>query len=67
MTGRGPTPSASPSAGTDRASLMKEHRTATVRRDAATLDSAEFRAAAKEVARIEVAIARLEEPGAKSL
>lgn len=45
---------------------MKQHRMATVRRDAATLDSDEFRAAAQDVARIEVAIARLEELGAKS-
>lgn len=44
---------------------MKQHRVATARRDAAALDSDEFRAAAQEVARIEVAIARLEEPGAK--
>lgn len=51
----------------DRADLMKKHREATARRDAASLESDEFRAAAQEVARIEVAIARLEEPGARDL
>jgi hypothetical protein len=46
---------------------MKQHREATARRDAAPLESDEFRAAAEEVARIEVAIARDEEPGARDL
>lgn len=42
--------------------LMEEHVAARQRRDAAPLGSDEFRAAAEEVARIEVAIAQLEEP-----
>jgi hypothetical protein len=42
--------------------LLVEHRAARAKRDAAALGSAEFRAAAEEIARIEVAINRLEEP-----
>ena len=48
----------------DRSALMAKHAAARARRDAAALDSDEFRAAAEEVARIEVAIAKLEEPPA---
>jgi hypothetical protein len=48
----------------DRSKLMQQHAAARARREAATLGSDEFRAAAEEVARIEVAIARLEEPTA---
>lgn len=43
---------------------MTKHRAARERRDAAPLGSDEFRAAAEEVARIEVSIARLEESAA---
>lgn len=45
-----------------RESLMREHAAARGRRDAATLASDEFRHAAEEIARIEIAIAALEEP-----
>jgi transcription elongation GreA/GreB family factor len=41
---------------------MEKHLAARARRDAADLGSDEYRAAAQEIARIEVAIARLEEP-----
>jgi hypothetical protein len=41
---------------------MERHRAARERRDGAALDSEEYRAAAEEVARIEVEIARAEEP-----
>jgi hypothetical protein len=41
---------------------MEQHAAAKKRREAARLGSDEFRAAAEEVARIEVAIAALEEP-----
>ncbi|HEY7023681.1 MAG TPA: hypothetical protein VH371_01830 [Candidatus Limnocylindrales bacterium] len=45
-----------------RADLLAQHRDARTRRDAARLDSADFRKAAEEIARIEVQINRLEEP-----
>lgn len=45
-----------------REKLMEEHVAARRRRDAADLGSPEFRAAAEDVARIEIAIAELEEP-----
>ncbi|CAN5822404.1 hypothetical protein BH24CHL6_BH24CHL6_02210 [soil metagenome] len=45
-----------------RGELMKQHIMACRRRDSAELDSEDFRAAAEEVARIEIAIAQLEEP-----
>jgi len=45
-----------------RAQLMERHAQARARRDAAPLGSEEFRAAAEEVARIEIAIAAMEEP-----
>jgi hypothetical protein len=41
---------------------MERHREARARREAAALGSEEYRAAAEEVARIEIAIAELEEP-----
>jgi hypothetical protein len=47
-----------------RAALMEQHAAARRRRDSAPLGSDEFRAAAEEVARIEIEIARLEEPPA---
>jgi len=47
-----------------RAELMAQHVVARRRRDLAPLDSAEYRAACEEVARIEVAIAAAEEPSA---
>lgn len=43
---------------------MALHAAARKRREAATLGSAEYRAAAEEIARIEVQIARIEEPQA---
>lgn len=49
-------------AGDSRAALMAQHAEARRRRDAAALGSEDFRAAAEEVARIEIAIAQLEEP-----
>jgi hypothetical protein len=45
--------------------LMQQHAAARARRDAAPLGTDEFSAAAEEVARIEVAIAELEEPPAQ--
>jgi hypothetical protein len=45
-----------------RESLTTEHAAAVARRRAAKLESKEFVRASEEVARIEVAIARLEEP-----
>ncbi len=44
--------------------LMRQHREAVERRDDAELGSEEFRQAAEDVARIEIAIAALEEPAA---
>jgi hypothetical protein len=41
---------------------MERHAAARRQRDEAALGSTEFRAAAEEVARIEIAIAALEEP-----
>jgi len=49
-----------------RPELMTQHAEARRRRDAAELDSPEYRAACEEVARIEVAIALAEEPAATS-
>ena len=46
----------------DRSSLMEKHVAARARRDAAALGSDEYQHAAEEVGRIEVAIAKLEEP-----
>ncbi|HUR16241.1 MAG TPA: hypothetical protein VMZ33_03050 [Candidatus Limnocylindrales bacterium] len=43
---------------------MEQHRAARARRDSAQLGSDDFRAAAEEIARIEVEIARREEPPA---
>ena len=51
---------------TARAELMAQHAEARRRRDAAVLDSPEYRAACEEIARIEIAIARAEEPPARS-
>jgi len=45
---------------TTRAELLSQHRAARLRRDTAALDSEDFRAACDDIARIEVAIARLE-------
>lgn len=47
----------------EREALLERHGAARARREAAALDSADYRAAAEEIARIEVAINRLEEPG----
>jgi hypothetical protein len=47
-----------------RRDLLDQHRAARARREAAALGSDEFRAAAEEIARIEVALNRLEEPDA---
>ena len=45
-----------------RGELMEQHVMACRRRDSSELDSEDYRAAAEEVARIEIAIAQLEEP-----
>jgi hypothetical protein len=45
-----------------RAELLAAHRAARTKRDAASLGSADFQAAAEEIASIEVQINRLEEP-----
>jgi hypothetical protein len=45
---------------------MNQHAAARARREAAPLGSDEYRVAAEEVARIEVAIAAMEEPGPAS-
>ena len=47
-----------------RTELMAQHADARRRRDAAELDSPEYRAASEDVARIEIAIAAAEEPPA---
>lgn len=47
---------------TDRSDLMRQHREARARREAAPLGSDAYRAASEDVTRIEVAIAALEEP-----
>ena len=41
---------------------MRQHRDARARREAAALDSAAYRKASEDVARIEIAIAAVEEP-----
>lgn len=46
----------------DRSDLMRQHRDARARREAAPLDSAAYRKASEDVARIEIAIAAMEEP-----
>jgi transcription elongation GreA/GreB family factor len=46
----------------DRTALMEQHVQARARRDQAELGNDAYRAAAEEIARIEVAIAALEEP-----
>ena len=58
----GATESSRQTKGGDRSSLMHKHAAARKRRDAAPLGSDEFRSAAEDIAKIEVAIARLEEP-----
>ncbi len=64
MTNERPSSAPATAASGDRATLMEQHRAARIRRDAAALGSDEFRAAAEEIARIEVEIARREEPPA---
>ncbi len=49
--------------GAPRDPLLARHREARRRRDAAPLNSEAYRAAAIDIARIEVEIARLEQPG----
>jgi hypothetical protein len=61
-TTRNSQPAAKSSERGDRSSLMEKHVAARARRDAAALGSDEYREAAEEVGRIEVAIAKLEEP-----
>lgn len=51
-----------PSGPSDRNTLMEQHAAAKQRRDDAPLGSDAFRAAAEDVARIEIEIASLEEP-----
>jgi hypothetical protein len=48
-----------------RDALMEQHRAARARRDAAPLGSEAFREALEEIARIEIEIARREEPPPK--
>jgi len=50
-----------PAARATRAELMEQHAAARERRNVAPLGSSEYRAAAEEIARIEIAIAQLEE------
>jgi hypothetical protein len=57
-----PRPSAGDDLPTTRAELMSLHAAARARRDASPLGSDSYRAAAEEIARIEVQIARIEEP-----
>jgi transcription elongation GreA/GreB family factor len=45
-----------------RAELMEQHAAARQRRNMAQLGSPDYRAAAEDLARIEIAIAQLEEP-----
>jgi hypothetical protein len=59
---RDPAPAKGARALPDRSKLMEQHVQARARRDEAALGSDEYRAAAEEIARIEVAIAKLEEP-----
>ena len=46
----------------DRSALMAKHVEARRRRDEAALDGEAFRAASEEIAKIEIAIAEMEEP-----
>lgn len=62
MTDAHPRTSAKSAPPSDRERLMEQHREARRRRDSAGLGSDEFRSAAEEVARIEIAIAQAEEP-----
>ena len=57
-------PKRSRAATDSREALMVKHRAARAQRDAAPLGSDEFRDAAEDVARIEIAIAKIEEPPA---
>lgn len=54
--------SAPGTAAPDRSDLMRQHREARARREAAPLGSDAYRKGCEDVARIEVAIAALEEP-----
>ncbi len=56
------TGSSLPGKGGDRSSLMEQHVAARARREGSPLGGDEFRAAAEELARIEIAIALMEEP-----
>ena len=49
----------------DRSRLMEQHADARARREAAELGSDAYREAVEEIGRIEVAIAKLEEPPAQ--
>ena len=53
---------ANPDAARDRSALMARHVEARRRRDEAPLDGEAFRAASEEIAKIETAIAAMEEP-----
>lgn len=53
---------AKPDPAHDRSGLMARHVEARGRRDAAPAESDEFRAASEEIAKIETAIAAMEEP-----
>jgi len=60
---RGESPASEHTRG-DRSTLMQRHVAARARRDAAPLGGEEFRAAAEEIAALEIAIAQMEEPPA---
>lgn len=53
---------AKPDAAHERSALMARHVEARRRRDEATLDGEAFRAASEDIAKIEIAIAEMEEP-----
>jgi hypothetical protein len=57
-----PTESTQPRHAQERDDLLVKHRAARARREAAALGSDDYRAAAEEIATIEVQINRLEEP-----
>lgn len=62
MEPRRPTSPAGSPAGVAREQLMREHRALTLQRQAVPLGGEEYQRIAKEIARVEVAIAAAEEP-----
>ena len=61
---RDPAPAKKKATVPDRSKLMEQHAEARARREAADLGSDAYREAVEDIARIEVAIAKLEEPPA---